>query len=427
MVPCWSLRALLGILSASIGASEATVVAPPPPALGSVVVAVDPHAAPPERFAAGQLSHFFSLVAGLPVPVLSPAAAAATGRPVVAIGVAAAATVGVSPQHLAAAQLGSDGYFCATAPDFSFIALSGGFSSHSSAIVPANASTTPRGTVNAVFAYLRSLGFKFLAPSVTLGPGPVDAVPQAVRLARCDGTHVPSYNFRLINPAFLPIGADPWGDADGDDSKAPLTGSALWWVANGLNGAMDSGELPPLPAAWGGSVRYAGGFVHTSEDLVPVARYPAWYGGSEQLCWSNASLVTFLTAKVRSILAGNAAAANGEQVIVSVSQNDIGGSGPACAAYPGGLCYCNTPEERSIIEAEGSPMGPMLRAVNTIAAAIADDYPNAAVETLAYDYTIRPPRHTRPRGNVLITFCTMSSESSVLNRVGKCRFACAVR
>ena len=85
MVPCWSLRALLGILSASIGASEATVVAPPPPALGSVVVAVDPHAAPPERFAAGQLSHFFSLVAGLPVPVLSPVAAAATGRPVVAI------------------------------------------------------------------------------------------------------------------------------------------------------------------------------------------------------------------------------------------------------------------------------------------------------------------------------------------------------
>ena len=42
-----------------------------------------------------------------------------------------------------------------------------------------------------VFAYLRSLGFKFLAPNVTLGPGPVDAVPQAVRLARCDGAHVP--------------------------------------------------------------------------------------------------------------------------------------------------------------------------------------------------------------------------------------------
>ena len=170
------------------------------------------------------------------------------------------------------------------------------------------------------------------------------------------------------------------------------------------------GELPPLPAQWGGSIGYSGGFVHTTEDFVPFAKYnishPEWYGGARQLCWSNASLVQFLVSSVRSLLA-RSPAAHGDQVIVSVSQNDIAGSGKDCTAYPSDLCYCSTAAERAIIEAEGSPMGPMLRAVNQIAAAIAAEYPSAAIETLAYDYTVHPPKLTRPLSNVLITFCTM--------------------
>ena len=43
----------------------------------------------------------------------------------------------------------------------------------------------------------------------------------------------------------------------------------------------------------------------------------------------------YLVSSVRSSLAGSAAA-HGEQVIVSVSQNDLAGSGKACAAYPRG-------------------------------------------------------------------------------------------
>lgn len=38
----------------------------------------------------------------------------------------------------------------------------------------------------------------------------------------------------------------------------------------------------------------------------------------------------------------------------------------------------------AIIKEEGSPMGPLLRAVNTIADRIAGDFPNIAVDTLAY-------------------------------------------
>lgn len=50
----------------------------------------------------------------------------------------------------------------------------------------------------------------------------------------------------------------------------------------------------------------------------------------------------------------------------------------------------------------------MLRAMNQIAAAIAEEFPSAAIETLAYDYTVHPPKLTRPHSSVLITFCTMA-------------------
>jgi hypothetical protein len=54
--------------------------------------------------------------------------------------------------------------------------------------------------------------------------------------------------------------------------------------------------------------------------------------------------------------------------------------------------YCKSPAEMRIIEEEGTPMGPMLRAVNAIAKAIKPKYPRVAVDTLAYQYTQAPPK-----------------------------------
>lgn len=43
-----------------------------------------------------------------------------------------------------------------------------------------------------------------------------------------------------------------------------------------------------LPAQWGGSIGYSGGFVHTIENYIPYAQYnlshPEWYGGARQPC-----------------------------------------------------------------------------------------------------------------------------------------------
>ena len=50
-------------------------------------------------------------------------------------------------------------------------------------------------------------------------------------------------------------------------------------------------------------------------------------------------------------------------------------------------------------------MGPLLRAVNAVAAAIEGEFPGVAISTMAYQHTSKPPLKTRPRQNVIIRLC----------------------
>jgi len=59
-------------------------------------------------------------------------------------------------------------------------------------------------------------------------------------------------------------------------------------------------------------------------------------------------------------------------------------------------------EEQAIVKEEGSPSGPLIRACNHVAAAIAAEFPNTLVHTLAYDYTEKPPQKTKPLPNVVV-------------------------
>ena len=61
-----------------------------------------------------------------------------------------------------------------------------------------------------------------------------------------------------------------------------------------------------------------------------------------------------------------------------------------------------------MIQEEGSPGGPLFRAVNAIAEAIEDEFPHALVQTLAYEWSRFPPR-TRPRKNVIIELCDIEA------------------
>eukprot|EP01052_Picozoa_sp_SAG31_P026717 SAG31_NODE_2443_length_5682_cov_3.662428_4_plen_92_part_00 len=59
------------------------------------------------------------------------------------------------------------------------------------------------------------------------------------------------------------------------------------------------------------------------------------------------------------------------------------------------------------MQEEGTPGGALFRAINQIADAIKDEFPNVAVDTLAYQWSRPAPIKTKPRPNVIIRLCSI--------------------
>lgn len=79
--------------------------------------------------------------------------------------------------------------------------------------------------------------------------------------------------------------------------------------------------------------------------------------------------------------------------IVDISQNDWYG-------------YCTCPKCKAIDEHEESQSGTLIHFLNKVAADIEKEFPDVLVETLAYQYTRKPPKYVKPRDNVLIRLCS---------------------
>lgn len=143
----------------------------------------------------------------------------------------------------------------------------------------------------------------------------------------------------------------------------------------------------------GGGISFTGGFVHTFAAIVPEevygASHPEYFNGSSQLCLTNPEVLEIAIAYVRSLLARNP-----DAKIISVSQND-------------NIKYCTCANCMAITMEEDSPAGLLLRFVNAIARDIAADYPNVLIDTLAYQYTRKAPKITRPEPNVQIRLCSI--------------------
>ena len=110
-----------------------------------------------------------------------------------------------------------------------------------------------------------------------------------------------------------------------------------------------------------------------------------------QYCLTNPELLAFCIQRVKEYLRHAP-----PDSIVSVSQNDGGDEG-----------RCQCAKCLAIEKEEGGPSGPMLRFVNAVADAIKGEHPRAAIDTLAYQYTRKPPRLTKPRPNVIIRLCSI--------------------
>ena len=151
-----------------------------------------------------------------------------------------------------------------------------------------------------------------------------------------------------------------------------------------------------VPAEYGGSMEYAELYCHTFFRLVPKTLFkthPEYFSENDgkrnthQICVSNPDVLKLVIAGVKGQLKRNPRAK-----FVSVSQED-------------GFPFCDCKECKKITDVEGSAAGPLIVFINKIADAIAKDYPNVKVSTLAYMDTTMPPKTIKPRDNVVIVLC----------------------
>jgi len=229
----------------------------------------------------------------------------------------------------------------------------------------------PRGTLYAVYTFLEDqLGCRWWSSTESTIPK-----KRMVAAEKLDIRYVPPLEYR----------SPFWFDAfDGD-----------WSARNKANG-----QAHRLDAKHGGKHIYEG-FVHTFYPLIPPEKYfaehPEWFSEIDgkrttenaQLCLTNEEMRKELVQNLKERLRNNP-----EATIASVSQND---------------CHrnCQCAKCAAIEQEEGSPAGLMLRFVNAVAADIEQEFPNVAISTLAYQYTRKPPKTTKPRSNVIVQLCSI--------------------
>lgn len=316
----------------------------------SIVIAE--RADPPVRYAAEELQRFLREITGATLPIVHDGEA--LGGPAILVG--PSARVDSLRLPLDAGHLGREGYLLRTVGPNVVIAGPG-----------------PRGTLYGVYGLLEDhLGCRWFAPEVS-------TLPKSDRLvlADLDETTVPRLEYRepFTFEAF-----------DGD-----------WTARNRMNSANAR-----LEAKHGGRVRFGDGFfVHTFARLVPPEKYfkdhPEYFSlvggkrqdGYAQLCCTNEDVIRICTEGLL-----DAMRAQPDATVFSVSQNDT-------------FKYCECDRCQALAKAEGSQIAPVLALVNRVAEAAEREFPDKAVETLAYQWTRTPPKTLRPRSNVIIRLCSI--------------------
>ncbi len=108
-----------------------------------------------------------------------------------------------------------------------------------------------------------------------------------------------------------------------------------------------------------------------------------------QLCLTNPDVLKLVTKQVLEDIRQQP-----DAKIFSISQQDN---------YNG----CTCAKCRALDEYEGSQSGSLLHFVNAVAEEVEKEFPDVIIDTLAYQYTRRPPKHVRARKNVCVRLCTI--------------------
>ncbi len=349
------IAACAAILFVALSArAEALVLAENGHTAYDIVISAD-QASPSEKFAAEELSMFLNQITGASFPVTTDDRVLRQRH--IFVGDSRALRQ-VAPD-LDLSGLGFEGYVIKTVGPHLILA-----------------GARQRGSMYAVYGLLEDhIGCRWFTPTVSRIP----RIPRLV-LPPLDERVIPKLEYR--EPFFY------------------VAFDAHWNVRNRMNG--NSSRIPP---EMGDRIRYLG-FVHTFYSLLPPDKYfdehPEYYAlvngkrrrSRAQLCLTNPDVLRLVTEEVRRRLRWAREHGWPEDIIISVSQNDCWG-------------YCECPKCRALAEYEGSQAGPIIHFVNKIAEAIEDEFPHAAIDTLAYTYSRKPPKHVRPRHNVIVRLCSI--------------------
>ncbi len=234
---------------------------------------------------------------------------------------------------------------------------------------------SPRGTLYAVYEWLHQLGVRFYSPSYT-------KVPHTNRIT------MPA-RFRYKPPMRARSILVGNGGESEWSARNRLSSIALW---------RHSGE------AYGGG--YAEGpDMHTFWRQMPVEQlqaHPEWCAevdGKRQPPAGNTNWGLCLQPDVRSYLVQRGleyARQHPELSTIWVGFND-------------GSPYCTCPKCKSFYDAHGgAPSSLVIQLANELADALAAETPGRMVKTLAYAWSIEPPKNMRARDNVVVLFCAMT-------------------
>ncbi len=220
---------------------------------------------------------------------------------------------------------------------------------------------TPRGTLYSVYSFLEDVvGWRFYTKDIEVleGTDPVSVPTGMKKIFR------PKLEYRDLF----------WYDAfdPGFSAKRRINGM----VGRDLH-------------AFGGGISYAG-FVHTLPYLAETSA-----ADGDQPCLTDPEIYRTVMKNIRKTLK-NKPDAN----ILSVSQND--------SPYDRLGCTCGSCTE--LDERERSPAGSLLTFVNRIARELRDDYPDLAIDTLAYRYTRHPPKNLHAEPNVIVRLCSIECD-----------------
>jgi hypothetical protein len=348
-----SAGVVLAILAAASPAFSDMVIAKRGKPLATIVLA--PDAGETEVYAAEELALHLRAVTGAVFNIVRGAdAGKASGRLIVGPAAARFAdpsfdASGLAPEEIIARASGRD------------LILSGG---------------SPRGTLYAVYAFLEDVvGCRWWTRTANHVPW-----KPTLKVGDVSLRFKPPFEYR---EPFWYVAFDP-----------------AWAARNKANGIQAGGD-----SRRGGHQSYEG-FVHTFYSLIPPATYfkdhPEWFSEIEgtrrtdraQLCLTNEEMRREFVKNLKERLVRNP-----EATIASVSQNDCFGN-------------CTCARCRAVDEEEGSPAGSLLRFVNDVAQDIEAEFPNVAIDTLAYQYTRKPPRLVRPRPNVIVRLCSIECSFS---------------